>query len=104
MRGERRGFLLDRGLLGHGRCGGRGLVPLDRLRLARHRAGEHLVHARDRNDLEPTLDAVRDFDEIPTARSDPFGSWAASPDFPDAQTYNFAMPKRSPNFELNLDA
>jgi hypothetical protein len=40
----------------------------------------------------------------PTARSDPFGSWAASPDFPDAQTYNFAMPKRSPNFELNLDA
>src|SRR6516162_890831 len=49
MRGERRGFLLDRGLLRHGRCGGRGLVPLDRLRLARHRAGEHLVHARDRN-------------------------------------------------------
>jgi hypothetical protein len=45
MRGERRGLLLDRGLLGHGRCGGRGLVPLDRLRLARHRAGEHLVHA-----------------------------------------------------------
>ena len=45
MRGERRGFLLDRGLLGHGRCGGRGLVPLDRLQLARHRAGEHLVHA-----------------------------------------------------------
>ena len=38
MRGERRGFLLDRGLLGHGRCGRRGLVPLDRLRLARHRA------------------------------------------------------------------
>src|SRR6478672_65760 len=36
MRGERR----------------RGVVPLDRLRLARHRAGEHLVHARDRNDLE----------------------------------------------------
>jgi hypothetical protein len=24
MRGERRGFLLDRGLLGRGRCGGRG--------------------------------------------------------------------------------
>src|SRR6516165_12056019 len=41
MRSERRGFLLDRGLLGHGRCGGRGLV-LDPLRLARHRAGEHL--------------------------------------------------------------
>ena len=41
MRGERRGFLLDRGLLRHGRCGGHGLVPLDRLRLARHRAGEH---------------------------------------------------------------
>src|SRR6266568_2336373 len=60
MRGERRGFLLDRGLLGHGRCGGRGLVPLDRLRLARHRAGEHLVHARDRNDLEPFLDALAD--------------------------------------------
>ena len=52
MRGERRGFLLDRGLLGHGRCGGRGLVPLDRLRLARDRAGQHFVHARDRNDLE----------------------------------------------------
>jgi hypothetical protein len=33
MRGERRGFLLDRGLLGHGRCSGRGLVPLDRLRV-----------------------------------------------------------------------
>ena len=32
--------------------------------LAHHRAGEHLVHARDRNDLEPTLDAVRDFDKI----------------------------------------
>ena len=27
MRGERRGFLLDGGLLRHGRCGGRGLVP-----------------------------------------------------------------------------
>jgi len=26
MRGERRGFLLDRGLLGHGRGGGRGLA------------------------------------------------------------------------------
>src|ERR1700737_3829384 len=64
MRGERRGFLLDRELL-HGRYGGgRGLDPLDWLRLARHRAGEHLVHARDRNDLEPTLDAVRDFDKI----------------------------------------
>ena len=52
MRGERRGFLLDRGLLGHGRCAGRGLVPLDRLRLARERARQHFVHARDRNDLE----------------------------------------------------
>src|ERR1019366_7448576 len=62
--GERRGFLLARGLLGHGRCGGRGLVPLNRLRLARHRAGEHLAHARDRNDLEPAFDAVRDFDKI----------------------------------------
>jgi hypothetical protein len=41
MCGERRGFFLDRGLLGHGRCGGRGLVPLDRLWLARHRTGEH---------------------------------------------------------------
>src|SRR4029077_3342637 len=41
-----------------------GLASLDRLRLARHRASEHLVHARDRNDLEPTLDAVRDFDKI----------------------------------------
>src|SRR6266446_503274 len=64
MRGERRGSLLDRGLLGHGRCSDRGFVPLDRLRLARHRAGEHLVHARDRNDLEPTLDAVADLDKI----------------------------------------
>src|SRR5438876_8923169 len=64
MRGERRDFLLDRGLLGHGRCGGRGVVPLDRLRLARHRAGEHLVHARDRNDLEPTLDALADLHEV----------------------------------------
>src|SRR5262245_25253613 len=52
MRSERRGFPLDGALLGHGRCGGRGLVPLDPLRLARHRAGEHLVHARDRNDIE----------------------------------------------------
>src|SRR3979490_986092 len=64
MRGERRSFLLDRGLLGHGRCGGRGLLPLDRLRLARHRAGEHLVHARDRNDLEATLDALADLHEV----------------------------------------
>ena len=62
MRGERRGFLVDRGLVGHPRCGG--LVPLDRLRLAHHRAGEHLVHARDRNDLEPALDTVRDFNKI----------------------------------------
>src|SRR6516165_1262888 len=60
MRGERRGFLLGRGLFKHGRCSGRGLVPLDRLRLARHRAGEHLVHARDRNDLEAFLDALAD--------------------------------------------
>src|SRR5262249_40857996 len=60
MRGERRGFLLDRGLLGHCRCSGRGLVPLDRLRLARHRAGEHLVHTRDWNDVEASLDGVAD--------------------------------------------
>src|SRR5262249_1068596 len=64
MRGERRGFLLDRGLLGHCRCGGRGLVPLDRLRLARHRAGEHLVHARDWNDVEASLDGVADLHEV----------------------------------------
>src|SRR5262249_39642001 len=64
MRGERRGFLLDRGLLGRGRWDGRGLVPLDRLRLARHRAGEHLVHARDRNDVEAFLDALADFREV----------------------------------------
>src|SRR5262245_54816232 len=32
MRGERRGFLIDWGLLRHGRRGSRGLVPLDRLR------------------------------------------------------------------------
>src|SRR6516225_8103264 len=64
MRGERRGFLLGRGLLGRGRCGGRGLVPLDRLQLARHRAGEHLVHARDRNDVEAFLDAVADLHEV----------------------------------------
>src|SRR6266566_1070921 len=62
MRGERRGFLLDRGRFGRGRRGG--LVPLDRLRLARHRAGEHLVHARDRNDLEPFLDALADLHEV----------------------------------------
>src|SRR5271166_4907676 len=65
--GERRGFLLDRGLLGHGRCGGgrgRALIPLHPLRLARHPAGEHLVHALNRNDIKPTLDAVRDFDKI----------------------------------------
>src|SRR5215468_10610631 len=64
MRGERRDFLLDGGLLGHGRCGGRGFVPLDRLQLARHRAGEHLVHARDRNDVEAFLDAVADLHEV----------------------------------------
>src|SRR5215469_13287642 len=64
MRCERRGFLLDRGLLGHGRCSGRGLVPLDRLRLARHRAREHLVHARDRNNLEAFLDALADLHEV----------------------------------------
>lgn len=29
MRCDRRGFPLDLGLLGHGRCGGRGLIPLD---------------------------------------------------------------------------
>src|SRR5262249_21874686 len=52
MRGERRGFLLDRGVLEHGRCCCHGLVPLNRFWLARHRASEHLVHARDRNDLE----------------------------------------------------
>src|SRR5262245_52531902 len=64
MRGERRGFLLDRGLLENGRCGGRGLVPLDPLRLARHRAGEHLVHARDRHDVEASLDGVADLHEV----------------------------------------
>src|SRR5262249_39715351 len=31
MRGERRSFVLDRGLLGHRCCGCRGFVPLDRL-------------------------------------------------------------------------
>src|SRR5260370_38744296 len=61
MRGERRGFVLDQGFLGHGCCGGRSLVPLDRLRLACHRASEQLVHARDRNDLESALDAIHDF-------------------------------------------
>ena len=64
MRGERRDFLLDGGLLGHGRCSGRRLVPLDRLRLARHRAREHLVHARDRNDVEAFLDTLADFHEV----------------------------------------
>ena len=64
MRCERRGFVLGRGRLGHGCCGGHGRVPLDRLRLARHRAGEHLVHARDRNDLEASLDGVADLHEV----------------------------------------
>src|SRR5215831_20960190 len=64
MRDERRGFVLDRSLLGHGCCGGRGLVPLDRLRLAYHCASEHLVHTRDRNNLESALDAIRDFNKI----------------------------------------
>ena len=39
-------------------------LPFPSSDLARHRAGEHLVHARDRNDLEPTLDVVRNFDKI----------------------------------------
>ena len=64
MRGERRGFIFDQSLLGRGRRGGRDLVPLDRLELARHRSGEHLVHARDRDDLEPALDAVRNLGQI----------------------------------------
>jgi hypothetical protein len=66
------------------------------------------LFGEDRGRRAATIEGLRDWMATqytdPTARSDPFGSWAASPDFPDAQTYNFAMPKRSPNFELNLDA
>ena len=57
-------IVFDHSLLGHARSGDRGLIPLDRLQIARHRAYQHLVHARDRNDLEPALDVVRDFDKI----------------------------------------
>src|SRR6266536_5982858 len=61
MRGPRRGFLLDRPL--HGRLGAR-LVPRDRLRLAGERVSEHLVHAGNRNDLQPGLHALGDLDQI----------------------------------------
>jgi hypothetical protein len=37
---------------------------VDPLRLARHRAGEHLVHARNRNDVEAFLDALADLHEV----------------------------------------
>src|SRR5258707_340402 len=62
MRGERPGFLLDRGRFGRDRRGG--VVPLDRLGLARECARKHLVHARDRNDVEAFLDAVADLHEV----------------------------------------
>src|SRR5262245_59654863 len=65
MRGETRRLLFDRlrrrGLLG--RALDLRLLPLDRLRLADQRMCEHLVHARDRNDLEPALPAVGAFAE-----------------------------------------
>src|SRR5260370_11769319 len=37
---------------------------VDRLRLARHRTRKHLVHARDRNDVEAFLDAIADLHEV----------------------------------------
>src|SRR5262249_3996548 len=40
------------------------LVPHDRLRLPGERVAEHLVHARYRDDLEPSFDTVRGLDEI----------------------------------------
>src|SRR5215831_17064365 len=66
MRGERRGVRLHRRLGGDRGFGRFGLllVPFDRLGLARERAREHLVHARDRNDVEAFLDAVADLDQI----------------------------------------
>src|SRR5262249_10403932 len=66
MRGERRGIRLPRRLGGDRGFGRFGLllVPFDRLGLARERAREHLVHARDRDDVEAFLDAVADLDQI----------------------------------------
>src|SRR5262249_9012224 len=66
MRGECRGIRLHRRLGGDRSFGRLGLllVPFDRLGLARERAREHLVHARDRNDVEALLDALADLDQI----------------------------------------
>src|SRR5262249_27835207 len=60
MRGQRRGIGLHRWLGGHRGFGRLGLllVPFDRLGLARERARQHLVHARDGNDVEALLDAL----------------------------------------------
>src|SRR5579864_5195145 len=54
VRGEARGVFLDRRI---GDVNGlrRRLFPGDRLGLARERAGQNLVHARDRDDVEPLL-------------------------------------------------
>src|SRR5262245_63788773 len=40
------------------------VVSSHSIRLARHRAGEHLVHARDRHDVEASLDGVADLHEV----------------------------------------
>src|SRR5436305_3821224 len=41
-----------------------GLIPLDRVGHASERDLEHLVHARDRDDLKPALDAGGDFGQV----------------------------------------
>src|SRR5262249_22659792 len=66
MRGERRGIGLHRRLGAHRGFGRLSLllVPFDRLGLARERARQHLVHARDRNDVEALFDALADLDEV----------------------------------------
>src|SRR5262245_44116099 len=60
VRGQRRGILLNRRLGAHRGLGWLRLllVPLDRVRLAHKRAHKHLIHARDRNDVEALLDAL----------------------------------------------
>src|SRR5262249_33807028 len=66
VRGKRRGVCLHRRLGGDRGFGRLGLllVPFDRLGLARERAREHLVHARDGHDVEAFLDAVADLNQI----------------------------------------
>src|SRR5262245_47500821 len=62
VRGQAGSIVLDR-LRNVDRLGGR-LLPSDRLGLAHQRARQHLIHARDRNDVEAALDAVVDLDKI----------------------------------------